>query len=234
MIIVENRKDFLYNLPKAENVDGKNPLGIYDANTLSYINGGQPISESSEKKTEEKSSADRMSVLLNEKLRKNPHDVQTWLAFVNIQDINSFQTVEENSSNKLENHKEKTSCRALMERKVSILDKAIENNPQSIQLIATRLDIASHYWSPPAMEQEWKNALFLNPVSHDLLYFSFFSLICLLLIILFHFYKFRILKSYGKSILRLLKDTLNLSAFLMYSKVSVSIYLYFTVYSICA
>ena len=174
MIIVENRKDFLYNLPKAENVDGKNPLGIYDANTLSYINGGQPISESSEKKTEEKSSADRMSVLLNEKLRKNPHDVQTWLAFVNIQDINSFQTVEENSSNKLENHKEKTSCRALMERKVSILDKAIENNPQSIQLIATRLDIASHYWSPPAMEQEWKNALFLNPVSHDLLYFSIF------------------------------------------------------------
>ena len=152
------------NLPKSGDVDERNPLNIYDASTLSYIHG-QKASDNLDKSSEGNSTnADQCRALLNEKLRKNPSDIQTWLAFVKLQNMN-FEVADDNRKNVNKKKTGNQNQRALLERKVSILDKALEHNPHSVELISTRLELGADFWDRTKLEQEWKNTLFLNPES---------------------------------------------------------------------
>lgn len=139
-----------------------NPLGIYDTGTLMYIKGQCGVEEES-KLTLERKEGDisHQTALFNEKLRENPHDTELWLSFVDHQDLVRSHLYGNLSSN--EEQKKVSHPKALLERKVSILDKAIEQNPKNVELLTARLKIASEYWDTSALHQEWRNILFNNP-----------------------------------------------------------------------
>lgn len=58
--------------------------------------------------------------------------------------------------------------RALVERKLSIIAKALEHNPKSVELISYKLNLLYELGSSPSLHQEWQNALFVHPTSLQL------------------------------------------------------------------
>jgi len=131
---------------------------------LSYIHGQNKASDSLKESCQGNSNnADQCRALLNEKLRKNPFDIQTWLTFVKLQDMN-FE-LDDYGINVKKKKTGNRNQRALLERKISILDKALEHNPHNVELITTRLELGEDFWDRTLLEQEWKNTLFLNPKS---------------------------------------------------------------------
>jgi len=133
-----------------------NPLGIYDTSTVLYVQGRRAETEEQPVVNQEEDEIKRRTTLFNEKLRENPHDIQLWLAFIQFQDESSRFL----SSGRPEQH-----LQALSERKMSILDKAIDQNPKSEQLAAARLHLAIEFKDAAALQQEWRNALFIHPTS---------------------------------------------------------------------
>lgn len=87
----------------------------------------------------------------NEFLRKNPHDVDKWLAFVSFQD-----RIFDRSMDKNENL-----TASLIEKKLSILEKAIGANPKSIELLIERLNLVKFVWEGEKVNNEWKKLSFL-------------------------------------------------------------------------
>ena len=142
-----------------------NPLGVYDANTVLFIQGQKAatIEESSPVETEN-DKIQRQTTLFNEKLRKDPHDIQLWKDFIEFQDTARFITSGKESLSKDKPGKS-LHQRALLERKISILDKAIESNPKNEFLINFRLHIATDYWDLSTLQLEWRNTLFAHPMS---------------------------------------------------------------------
>ena len=145
-----------------------NPLGVYDISTLLYIQGvgSAPSIDSKVEEESEEREVNRKSALYNEKLRKEPHNTDLWLEFVEFQDKSTARFLLEKE--KQDDQKQKVNQRAVLERKVSILDKAIELNPKCIGLIVTRLHIVSQFWESESLQQEWRNTLFVHPVSMEL------------------------------------------------------------------
>lgn len=137
-----------------------NPLGIYDTSTVLYIQGRRAEEKEPEPVLVEEDEKKRMTAQFNEKLRDNPHDVQLWLSFVKFQDTARFvSSVSEPSAKNLSQQ------RALVERKMSILEKAIEQNPKSEALVTARLHLAAEFKEASALQQDWRNTLFVHPAS---------------------------------------------------------------------
>lgn len=141
----------------------RNPLGIYDTGTLMYIQGQGDVEEKSNipKLEREKGDITHQTALFNEKLREKPHDIDLWLSFVEHQDLVSSHMYDDTSCN--EKQDRIPHQKAILERKVSILDKAIEQNPKNVELLSARLKIAAEYWDTSVLHQEWRNILFNNP-----------------------------------------------------------------------
>lgn len=149
-----------------------NPLGIYDLNTALYIQGKKTVSINDEQAPREKElKIPRQTAFFNEKLRENPHDIDMWLSFIEHQNASSF-ILAENCADSSQSQPKKSGRnlhpKALMERKVAILDKAIAHNPKCVKLLTARLNIAAEYWEASTLHQEWRNVLFQNPVSIEL------------------------------------------------------------------
>lgn len=142
-----------------------NPLGIYDANTVLFLQGQKATTtEESIPVETEKDQIMRQTTLFNEKLRKDPHDIQLWKDFIEFQDTARFINDEKESLSKDKPGKS-LHQRALLERKISILDKAIGSNPKNEFLINFRLQIAAEYWDLSTLQSEWRNTLFAHPMS---------------------------------------------------------------------
>ncbi|XP_045026385.1 nuclear exosome regulator NRDE2 [Daphnia magna] len=149
-----------------------NPLGIYDSSTALYIQG-RKAERTNDEQTQgiKELEMSRQTALFNEKLRENPHNVNLWLSFIEHQNSASFSLMENDSDISQSQHKKlgrNLHRRAQLERKVAILDKAIEHNPKSVKLLTARLNIVAEYWDVSTLHQEWRNVLFLNPVSIEL------------------------------------------------------------------
>lgn len=55
------------------------------------------------------------------------------------------------------------SAKLLLEKKLSILDRAVESNPGSTELKLARLRLCAEFWEAPALLKEWQKLVFLHP-----------------------------------------------------------------------
>uniref|UniRef100_A0A3B5M2T3 Uncharacterized protein n=1 Tax=Xiphophorus couchianus TaxID=32473 RepID=A0A3B5M2T3_9TELE len=128
-----------------------NPLGVYDSSTSLWMQGKGPLLQDDVKQvteTEEKSEyvAGRTEEF-NRRLREQPADTHLWIEFIRYQEQQGSDLAE----------RRKSSYRAILEKKLSIADRALE-----------RLRICQDLWEPSTLAKEWKKLVFLHPNSAPL------------------------------------------------------------------
>ncbi|PIO14665.1 hypothetical protein AB205_0077810, partial [Aquarana catesbeiana] len=139
-----------------------NPLGIYDDSTSMWLQGkGGPEDKTSP-------AAPRDTELLgkvedyNRRIRENPGDIQTWMEFVSFQDeLLAQPSMYSTCEGEVDSYR--MSLKLLLEKKLSILDRAIEGNPGSTELKLARLRLCEEFWEAPALLKEWQKLVFLHP-----------------------------------------------------------------------
>nr|XP_020663249.1 protein NRDE2 homolog [Pogona vitticeps] len=151
-----------------------NPLGIYDPLTTLWLQGkGPPEQESLKEQEPQGSSKNGNSLLImkveeyNRKIRENPRDVKMWMDFISFQDElmtrPSCYTVGEG-----ERETRKKSLKLILEKKLAILERAIESNPNNVDLKLARLKLCTEFWEPSAVIKEWQKLVFLHPNNPEL------------------------------------------------------------------
>ncbi|XP_043118597.1 nuclear exosome regulator NRDE2 isoform X2 [Puntigrus tetrazona] len=142
-----------------------NPLGIYDSGTSLWLEGkGKPEVKGDQQSAEVPGSSKVEE--FNRKLRENPMDTQLWLDFVNFQDELTFGSAADDTDN--DGEMKKMSLRAVLEKKLSILDRAVESNPVNVDLKLKKLCLCKELWEPAALQKEWKKLVFIHPNSAPL------------------------------------------------------------------
>ncbi|XP_042336651.1 nuclear exosome regulator NRDE2 isoform X2 [Sceloporus undulatus] len=146
-----------------------NPLGIYDPLTTLWLQGKGPPEHDSLKhqETQERSESGTSHLMTkmeeyNRKVRENPRDVKAWMDFVSFQDelmnAPSCFTMSEG-----EWQMKKKSLKLVLEKKLAILERAVENNPNSVDLKLAKLKLCMEFWEPSAVMKEWQKLVFLHP-----------------------------------------------------------------------
>ncbi|XP_005107028.1 nuclear exosome regulator NRDE2 [Aplysia californica] len=103
----------------------------------------------------------------NQKVREDPQNIQLWLDFVRFQDT----VVQEDKSFRTEDVRLKEvyqPTRAVIEKKLSILEKALEANPSSLELRLAQLEQFQDIWDAEKLEKAWEDLLFIHPANVDL------------------------------------------------------------------
>ncbi|XP_042548431.1 nuclear exosome regulator NRDE2 isoform X1 [Dipodomys spectabilis] len=142
-----------------------NPLGIYDKSTTQWLHGHGPPEQEGKQPD---SQVDRENAVLkakvedfNRRVRENPHDTELWLAFVAFQDeamkCPGLCALEEGEE------KRKKSLKLLLEKKLAILERAIDCNQSSVDLKLARLKLCAEFWEPSMLVKEWQKLIFLHP-----------------------------------------------------------------------
>ncbi|XP_069772005.1 nuclear exosome regulator NRDE2 isoform X2 [Narcine bancroftii] len=145
-----------------------NPLGIYDISTTLWLQGkGQVEQEGKDDVTmgsEEKINSALMAKVerFNRLLREDPSNIQTWMEFVHFQD-DLMQGPNPFTVAASEYEKRKRSRRIALEKKLAILERAIESNPNQAELKVARLELCQESWEPSSLIKEWKKVIFLHP-----------------------------------------------------------------------
>uniref|UniRef100_A0A4W4FV71 NRDE-2, necessary for RNA interference, domain containing n=1 Tax=Electrophorus electricus TaxID=8005 RepID=A0A4W4FV71_ELEEL len=150
---------------------GLNPLGVYDSGTFLWLEGKgqQQVKDNVLQPPENSATLLKAKVEeFNRKLRENPTDIQTWLAFICFQDEMGAACGAFPDAQDSEAEARRLSVRALLERKVSILDRALESNPGSVDLKLKRLQLCQELWEPAMLLKEWKKLVFIHPNSAPL------------------------------------------------------------------
>lgn len=62
-----------------------------------------------------------------------------------------------------EQEKHRKSLKLLLEKKLAVLERAIESNPSSVDLKLAKLQLCAEFWEPSALAKEWQKLLFLHP-----------------------------------------------------------------------
>ncbi|XP_076979427.1 nuclear exosome regulator NRDE2 [Tamandua tetradactyla] len=143
-----------------------NPLGIYDHSTTQWLQGQGPSEQESKHPD---SQPDRENAALkvkveefNRKVRENPQDIQLWMAFVAFQDevmkSPGLYAIDEG-----ELDKRKRSLKLILEKKLAILERAIESNQTSVELKLAKLKLCTEFWEPSTLVKEWQKLIFLHP-----------------------------------------------------------------------
>ncbi|GAB1600197.1 protein NRDE2 homolog isoform X2 [Argonauta hians] len=91
----------------------------------------------------------------NRRLQSEPQNVPLWMEFVSFQET----FLEKQNKTIPENNIQVLSFRGVLEKKVAILDKAIECNPQSIDLKITQLKLCRDLWEPSKVQESWEKLL---------------------------------------------------------------------------
>ncbi|XP_054712994.1 nuclear exosome regulator NRDE2-like [Uloborus diversus] len=100
-------------------------------------------------------------VLFNKILTESPHDVQMWLDFVDFQDeLFSIQQKTNAGCGLTED--------SIIEKKISILDKALKHNPKSVPLNVARLNLCKNKLKPDDLVAVWENLIFVHPNSIEI------------------------------------------------------------------
>ncbi|XP_061109952.1 nuclear exosome regulator NRDE2 [Conger conger] len=148
-----------------------NPLGVYDPSTSLWLQGKGPAEHEKQQEAGPPgaggagSACSQLAVRVehfNRRLRENPTDTPTWLEFVRFQDeltggAGSFTGLEGEPDGR------RKSLRMTLEKKVSILERALESNPTSVELKLARLTLCQELWEPATLLKEWKKLVFLHP-----------------------------------------------------------------------
>uniref|UniRef100_A0A3Q4H0D4 NRDE-2, necessary for RNA interference, domain containing n=1 Tax=Neolamprologus brichardi TaxID=32507 RepID=A0A3Q4H0D4_NEOBR len=149
-----------------------NPLGVYDSLTALWLQGkGQQDQRKEDAHTEEGTALlGGRTEDFNRRLREQPADTQLWIEFIRYQDEVSaavFKGEEEQQGSDAAERR-KSSYRAVLEKKLSIAERAVATNPLCIALQLERLRICQELWEPSALAKEWKKLVFLHPNSTPL------------------------------------------------------------------
>ena len=111
----------------------------------------------------------------NARLRETPHDVNLWLEYVAFQDIalgNSdfISKKQDGGENDKRKDKKAESARnvllrnkAVIEKKLSILKTASEQNPKSILLAVERLKLSKEIYDNETLDRQWKELIYMFP-----------------------------------------------------------------------
>ena len=99
----------------------------------------------------------------NEKLAANPKDEKLWMSFVEFQDEAYVHLFNEEKLSKIQDKSSKATNKALIERKISLLDSAIQKNPHSIDLQCERLRIGEHIWENEELSKQWGTLVYNFP-----------------------------------------------------------------------
>ncbi|XP_054386377.2 nuclear exosome regulator NRDE2 isoform X3 [Pongo abelii] len=143
-----------------------NPLGIYDQSTTQWLQGqGPPEQESKQPDAQPGSESAALKAKVeefNRRVRENPRDTQLWMAFVAFQDevmkSPGLYAIEEG-----EQEKRKRSLKLILEKKLAILERAIESNQSSVDLKLAKLKLCTEFWEPSTLVREWQKLIFLHP-----------------------------------------------------------------------
>ncbi|XP_019642715.1 PREDICTED: LOW QUALITY PROTEIN: protein NRDE2 homolog [Branchiostoma belcheri] len=123
--------------------------------------GAEEEQEDKEGETSEESIC-RLTTEYNRILRENPHNVQTWLDFVDFQD-RVMQHGPVTAFSESEREKRKKTSLALMEKKVAILERAIKANPSNPRLTLQHLKLCREFWDNKKLTNRWKEFAFKFP-----------------------------------------------------------------------
>uniref|UniRef100_A0A3B4YRT7 NRDE-2, necessary for RNA interference, domain containing n=1 Tax=Seriola lalandi dorsalis TaxID=1841481 RepID=A0A3B4YRT7_SERLL len=152
-----------------------NPLGVYDSSTALWLQGKGQQDQTEQQKQDVQTGQSallmtRRTEEFNRQLREQPADTQLWIKFIRYQDEVSsaeFGGEEEQQDND-STERRKSSYRAVLEKKLSIAERAVETNPSCITLQLERLRICQELWEPSVLAKEWKKLVFLHPNSAPL------------------------------------------------------------------
>lgn len=90
------------------------------------------------------------TAILNESLSKDPHNVDNWLRFINLQSAGSaFDSGVTHSS-------------VIIERKLAIVERALQKNQTNRQLQLLRLSLGAEVWLPEKLQKEWQQLIFVH------------------------------------------------------------------------
>ena len=167
----ENSKDLSKNIllfhesEKNTNTSDIVPHSILDQSSVAYLQGHTVNSGSSANYTEEtKNPLLEKVAFYNKELHDNPQNIALWLDFVSFQ-----ENFLENSGTP--GHKDNLlnqSARNILEKKVLILEKAIEANPASIDLKVARLKLCQDLWEPKHVLESWERLVSANSANSSL------------------------------------------------------------------
>ncbi|XP_010016406.1 PREDICTED: protein NRDE2 homolog, partial [Nestor notabilis] len=153
-----------------------NPLGIYDPSTLLWLQGKGCKSADHEPENTQQTiqepginiKSDLMAKVEehNKKVRENPGDINAWMEFVSFQD--ELMGGPGPYASKGEQEVRRKSLKFILEKKLAILEKAIESNPSNVDLKLARLKLCTEFWEPPALIKEWQKLIFLHPNNPEL------------------------------------------------------------------
>ncbi|XP_061699874.1 nuclear exosome regulator NRDE2 isoform X2 [Syngnathoides biaculeatus] len=153
-----------------------NPLGVYDPTTALWLQGkGKQDQTDHHEDPNLETGQDTELVTgqteeFNRKLREQPENTQLWLKFIRYQDELSATVFggEDAQQAKELSERRKSSYKAVLEKKLSIAERAVATNPSCVALQRERLRICQELWEPSALAKEWKKLVFLHPNSGPL------------------------------------------------------------------
>lgn len=141
---------------------------ILDSSTSLYVQGvGKKKIVSDEDKDIEFDISLQKIGEYNKRLRETPDDISLWLDFVKYQDsadVENMTGVEQVSGK----NERKLSRRAMLEKKISILDKALEHNPGNIDLLLAKIEVNSEILDSSMINKELERLLFVHPANAKL------------------------------------------------------------------
>ncbi|XP_028294581.1 protein NRDE2 homolog [Gouania willdenowi] len=149
------------------------PLNVYDSSTSLWRQGkGQQDQQIPDTHTNRESFGlmTGRTEEFNRQLREQPTDTQLWIQFIRYQDeLNAavFGGEEEQTGGESAERR-RSSYRVVLEKKLSIAERAINANPVCIELQLERLWICQELWEPAVLAKEWKKLVFLHPNSAPL------------------------------------------------------------------
>ncbi|XP_077123740.1 nuclear exosome regulator NRDE2 isoform X1 [Ranitomeya variabilis] len=139
-----------------------NPLGVYDSSTTMWLQGkGGPESRTPAAEPRDTGVLEKVEDY-NRRVREDPGDVSAWMEFVSFQDeLIHHPSMYSTSENEADGHR--MSVKMVLEKKLSILERAIESNPGSTELKLARLRLCAEFWEAAALLKEWQKLIFLHP-----------------------------------------------------------------------
>ena len=109
----------------------------------------------------------------NQKLRRAPQDVELWVKYVDFQDTalaDSEFVIGGQAENKKKSKKKSSKTasvmvrsKAIVEKKLSILKSALDQNPKSVILSVKRLNLSKEILDSSTLNRQWKELIFLFP-----------------------------------------------------------------------
>lgn len=101
---------------------------------------------------------------LNKILNNNQQDIQTWLALVDFQEeIVRKEDSVKSSFTATGQERRKAATRTIIKKKIAVFEKALQKNPNSVQLIVGHLDLCNEIMDAEELVQKWKQVSFVHP-----------------------------------------------------------------------